>query len=194
VNAREAILARLRAALADEPAPQPVPRDYGRDLDGDLVALFAERVADHGSRVHTSLGPALSDVETLLIPADTPMSWLEGFAGRVVVDTGAPAGALEAMDAVLTGCAVAVAETGTVVLDGGVAQGRRVATLIPDRHIVVVRTDQIVGRVPRALARLSPTRPQTWISGPSATSDIELNRVVGVHGPRRQDIVLWEAG
>jgi L-lactate dehydrogenase complex protein LldG len=129
-------------------------------------------------------------VAILLIPADLPPAWLASFTGTPVVDEGLTMDELDGVDAVLTGCAVAIAETGTIVLDAGPAQGRRAITLVPDRHIVVVRPEQIVGRVPEALPRLAATRPQTWISGPSATSDIELNRVEGVHGPRTLDVVL----
>ncbi len=194
-DSREAILARLRAALADAPEPVTVPRDYGRTLPPgtDLVALFTGRLLDYRAHVHTALADAWQGVSRLLVPADAPRAWLAGFAGEVVVDDGAPLSTLDSVDAVLTGCAVAVAETGTIVLDGGPGQGRRAVTLVPDRHLVVVRPDQIVGRVPEAVRRLavsSASRPQTWISGPSATSDIELNRVEGVHGPRRLDVVI----
>jgi L-lactate dehydrogenase complex protein LldG len=191
VNARAEILARLRAALADAPAAEPIPRDYGRSLgDVDLVALLTDRLEDYKATVHRSLAGVLSGVERLLVPGDLPAEWLAGFSGTVVTDSALPVAALDHVDAVLTGCAVAIAQTGTIVLDAGPAQGRRAITLVPDHHIVVVRPDQIVGRVPEALPRLAPTRPQTWISGPSATSDIELNRVEGVHGPRRLDVVL----
>jgi L-lactate dehydrogenase complex protein LldG len=99
-------------------------------------------------------------------------------------------GQLEAADGVITGCAVAIAETGTLILDGSPGQGRRALTLIPDYHLCVVLADQVVADVPQALARLEATRPLTMISGPSATSDIELNRVEGVHGPRTLEVII----
>jgi L-lactate dehydrogenase complex protein LldG len=193
VSARDEILARLRAALADEPAAEPVPRDYGRHLEGDLVELLIDRLVDYKARVHRTIADALAGIETLLVPADVPGDWLTSYTGKTVVDQHRSVDELDQVDAVLTGCAVAIAQTGTIVLDAGPAQGRRAITLVPDRHVVVVRADQIVGRVPEALPRLAPTRPQTWISGPSATSDIELNRVEGVHGPRTLDVVILDA-
>jgi L-lactate dehydrogenase complex protein LldG len=198
VSARDEILARLRAALADAPAAEPVPRDYCRHLDGGidggLVELLIDRLVDYKARVHRTVPDALTGVETLLVPADVPPDWLTAYPGKMIVDRDLSIEELDQVDAVLTGCAVAIAQTGTIVLDAGATQGRRAITLVPDRHVVVVLVDQIVGRVPEALPRLAPTRPQTWISGPSATSDIELNRVEGVHGPRTLDVVILEPG
>lgn len=137
---------------------------------------------------------------TVAVPPGLPARWLSGSEVEQLLDEGAPDGAvltpydLDAIDAVVTSCALAIAETGTIVLDGGPGQGRRVLTLVPDLHICVVRTrDQIVASVPQSLPRLDPGRPLTWISGPSATSDIELDRVEGVHGPRTLHVVLLGA-
>ncbi|MEU8327512.1 LUD domain-containing protein [Micromonospora sp. NPDC048839] len=195
MTARDEILARLRTALADNPPPVRVPRRYRRADDRpDLVEVFVDRLEDYRATVHRGLGALaglLAEVDRLAVPTDVPADWLAGFAGQVHRDTPPLAPAeLDAMDAVLTGCAVAVADTGTIILDAGPTQGRRALTLVPDRHICVVRADQVVGLLPEALTRLDPRAPQTWISGPSATSDIELNRVEGVHGPRRLEVVL----
>ncbi|MEU4155275.1 LUD domain-containing protein [Actinoplanes sp. NPDC026670] len=192
-DARTEILARLRTALADEPAAEPIPRDYGRTRDGDLTALLADRLTDYQAVVHRSLVDALRPLPRIAVPADLPPAWLDGYPGEAVVDDGLTPAELEAVGAALTGCAAVIAETGTIVLDAGPAQGRRALSLIPDVHVVVIRPGQIVGRVPDVFDRLTPGRPQTWISGPSATSDIELNRVEGVHGPRRLHVVLPRA-
>ncbi|MEU8018775.1 LUD domain-containing protein [Micromonospora parva] len=199
MSARDEILARLRTALADSPPPVPVPRRYRRvDDRPDLIATLVDRLEDYRAVVHQgidALPRLLSEVDRLAVPADLPADWLAGYAGQLHRD--APAlspGALDDLDAVLTGCAVAIADTGTIILDAGPTQGRRALTLVPDRHICVVRADQVVGLLPEALTRLNPRAPQTWISGPSATSDIELNRVEGVHGPRRLEVVLVGSG
>jgi L-lactate dehydrogenase complex protein LldG len=133
---------------------------------------------------------ALAGTRRVVTPVDVPEDWLRGYQGMVLPDDGLTVADLDGADAVLTGCAVAIAETGTIVLDGGAGQGRRALSLVPDHHVCVVAADQVVGTVPAGLRRLTPTRPLTFISGPSATSDIELNRVEGVHGPRRLHVLL----
>ena len=203
-KAREAVLGRVRAALAAAPpAAVVVPRDYDREplSGGGDVARFAETVAEYRAQVTRIDAAAIgANVASLVptgglvvIPGDLPAAWVEG------VDTLADNPAdplsitqLETAAAVVSGCVVGIAATGTIVLDAGKTQGRRVLTLIPDHHICVVFTDQIVNTVPQAFANLNPLRPLTFISGPSATSDIELERVEGVHGPRTLDVLLVE--
>ncbi len=205
--ARDEILARIRRALGDDRSDTPIPRAYRRPLPGrpDPVTLFAERVDDYRATIHRTdeaglagtIAAALSDrgSTSVVVPADLDAGWTAGLDVPVHRDPGPPTGPLavaelDAVDTVITACAVAVAETGTVVLDGGAGQGRRALTLVPDHHVVVVRQAQIVADVPAAISRLRADAPQTWISGPSATSDIELDRVEGVHGPRRLDVIL----
>jgi L-lactate dehydrogenase complex protein LldG len=203
VNARDEILARVTRSLADRPRPAAVPRDYrrGGDPGVDPVALFAERAADYRATVQrvpaAGLPEAIASVlaergaRRVAVPDAVVAGWLTGAAVESLTDDPPLSTAqLDAADGVVTGCALAVADTGTIVLDAGVAQGRRALTLLPDFHLCVVRTDQVVASVPEAVARLDARRPLTWISGPSATSDIELNRVEGVHGPRTLHILL----
>lgn len=197
VGAREAILARMRSALegaGEAPAP---PRDYRRALDPevDIVEMFIDRLVDYKANVHhglAAIADALGDANRVVVPGDLPEAWKLGGAD-FIADEELSTADLDGMDAVLTGCAAAVAVSGTIMLDAGAAQGRRAITLVPDHHVVVVRRDQIVGHLAEGLPMLDPTAPQTWISGPSATSDIELQRVEGVHGPRRLDVVILEA-
>ncbi|MQA02912.1 MAG: lactate utilization protein C [Streptosporangiales bacterium] len=207
-RARDEILARVRGALRDVPrsetATEPsIPRAYGRgaDPDTDVAALFTDRVEHYRATVRriaaAELATAVADrlaertVGRLVVPADLPAEWLDATSAEVVRDDGDhTADDLDRIDAVLTGCVVAVAETGTIVLDAGRHQGRRAISLVPDYHLCVVHADQVVGTVPEAIGRLDPGRPLTWISGPSATSDIELDRVEGVHGPRTLDVLL----
>ncbi len=194
MSAREEVLARVRAALDGSPAPAPVPREYATTgTHPDPVALFAERVDDYRARVHRVCPDEVAATiaglvagERVVVPAGLPDGWVPDG----VVDTGFSAPELDGFDAVVTGAAVGIAVTGTIVLDAGPDQGRRALTLVPDHHVCVVRAEQVVETVPQALARLEPTRPLTFISGPSATSDIELQRVEGVHGPRILDVVL----
>jgi L-lactate dehydrogenase complex protein LldG len=199
-EAKAAVLGRIWAALASAP-PQPVlvPRDYHREpLTGPgNIERFAEAVAEYRARVHRiELEAIASTVRTLVgpeatvvIPADLPPEWVAGLT-TVVDEPTLGVADLDRADAVLTGCALGIAATGTIVLDAGPTQGRRALTLVPDHHLCVVRADQIVDTVPQAFAGLTPTRPLTFISGPSATSDIELQRVEGVHGPRTLDVLI----
>jgi L-lactate dehydrogenase complex protein LldG len=193
-SAREEILARMRRAL-DGAGEAPVPpREYRRSLEAgvDITAMLIDRLVDYKANVHyglDSISDALAGAKRVVVPADLPEEWRLGGA-EFTPDTGLSTADLDGMDAVLTGCAAAVAVSGTIMLDTGAAQGRRAITLVPDHHVVVVRPEQIVGHLAEALPMLDRTAPQTWISGPSATSDIELQRVEGVHGPRRLDVVL----
>ncbi|MGV0870590.1 LutC/YkgG family protein [Mycolicibacterium sp. XJ879] len=197
------MLARIRSALAVAPAePVEVPRDYERSPfsgTGD-ADRFADAVAAYSAGVHR-IGEATTIPETIanlvetrervVVPADVPKHWIAQI--HPLVDArGAPLTVqqLDHAGAVVTGCALGIAATGTVVLDAGVAQGRRALSLVPDHHICVVFARQVVDTVPQAFAALNPSAALTLISGPSATSDIELNRVEGVHGPRRLDVVL----
>ena len=200
MTAREEVLRAVRKAL-DGAGPAPgVDRSYrtpGPALD--IVDLFAERVADYRATV----------VRT--DPSGLPERLAEALAGRTVVvpdgfdhvlpedlaqvsDQRLAAAELDLLDAVVTTATVAIAETGTIVLDHGPGQGRRALSLVPDLHVCVVTAAQVVAGVPDAVAALDPRRPQTWISGPSATSDIELSRVEGVHGPRDLHVILVDAG
>lgn len=209
MNPREATLARIRAALGRTVAVASIPRDYRvrGDLEpGAAAQLFAQRVAEYRATVHsTALDGLPSLVARILasagdtrvvVPAGLSADWLAGVDSNVTVvtdDGGMATEDLERVNAVVTGCAVAIAETGTVVLDAGPDQGRRVITLLPDHHVCVVASERIVATVPEGLALLDPTRPLTMISGPSATSDIELDRVEGVHGPRNLDVIIVTA-
>jgi L-lactate dehydrogenase complex protein LldG len=191
MSARDEILRRIRTALADRPAPAPVPREYRGGSGAGDVTLFAERVEDYHASVHQHATVdavlATRGIRRVVVPEGFPDQWLPSVdLVREPVDVVT----LDQVSAVVTTCAVAIAETGTVVLDHGPGQGPRALTLVPDYHLAVVRRDQIVGGVPDAVAALEPTRPLTWISGPSATSDIELNRVEGVHGPRTLDVLV----
>ncbi|MGW3296496.1 LutC/YkgG family protein [Streptomyces xiamenensis] len=208
MSAREMVLARVRRALADVPREEtpdqvPVMRDYlASHSPADPVGMLAEHLADYRALVHHTdeaglpalIGGLLTarGARSVVVPQGLPAAWLVADGVRQVPDTvELTAAELDAVDSVVTGCAVAIAETGTIVLDGGPAQGRRRITLVPDHHVVVVRApEQVVDSVGQALPRLVPGRPLTWISGPSATSDIELDRVEGVHGPRTLEVVL----
>jgi L-lactate dehydrogenase complex protein LldG len=210
--ARDEILRRIRTALRDVPPAEtpeavPVARAY-RHSDpaprAERLGLFAERVAEYKAAVRTvtpadlpgaiAAACAARGVRRLVVPADLPEGWAPAGVD-LLHDPGLTNQQLDESDGVLTACALGIAQTGTIVLDGGPGQGRRAITLLPDYHLCVVRADQVVGLVPEAVARLGavaldPHRPITWISGPSATSDIELNRVEGVHGPRTLEVLI----
>jgi L-lactate dehydrogenase complex protein LldG len=201
--AREEVLARIRSALPVR-RPVEVVRDYrtaGSRSRDDVATLFVERVRDYGADVVTTTDPAAAAAAALaaqgarsVVVAPDLAADLRPQGLELVDDVGLSAVRLDDVDGALTTCATACAETGSIALDGGPGQGRRAITLVPDLHVCVVRVDQIVETVPELVARLEPSaregRPIVIVSGPSATSDIELNRVEGVHGPRRLVVVV----
>lgn len=200
MSARDDILTAVRRALEGvDPALVEVPRDYRvepvTDPDGRaaFVGKFVERVEEYRAVV---VRCARADVEAQLaaaLPAGAETLVPEGFPFAVpgaVRDRTFSSDRLDRVDATVTLASVGIAETGTIVLTHGEGQGRRALTLVPDLHVCVVFADQVVDSVPEAIAQLDPVRPTTWISGPSATSDIELERVEGVHGPRRLHVLV----
>jgi L-lactate dehydrogenase complex protein LldG len=208
VSARDEVLARIHGALGEAPPAPEVPRTYrthGEHAVGapELVLQLIDRLEDYKATVirtgaddDNSIGQAVADtLATLEIgqavtPAGTPKQWT-AFLADVIVDDGAlDVRSLDRIPAVVTGSVVAISETGTIVLDGGDLCGRRAITLVPDTHVCIVRVSDVVQTVPEGLQRLNPQRPLTFISGPSATSDIELDRVEGVHGPRTLIVVI----
>lgn len=217
MSARDDVLAWVRTALGRDgtasAGPVDVPRDYRTTGDAapgseEALALLSDRLVDYRAQVHRAASDAdvaavvaevltVAGVREVVVPPALPPGWTDALPDevRVVVDDpDAPRTAeqLDAADAVVTGARVAIADTGTVVLDGAPDQGRRALSLVPDLHVCVVRTADVVASVPEAVRLLAahPERPQTWVSGPSATSDIELSRVEGVHGPRTLHVVL----
>lgn len=209
-SARDAVLERVRAAISGAEASS-VDRAYrraGERAHDAVVELFCQRVADYRAdvrrtspeRVGASVTAILASARarTVAVPADLPPEWRPAGV-RQLVDRGLTWHDLDALDGVVTGSTVAIAESGTIVLSAAPNEGRRALTLVPDLHVCVVEAARIVELLPEAMERLSPLvraerRPLTFISGPSATSDIELKRVEGVHGPRRLAVVVVEAG
>ncbi|MBS2548209.1 LUD domain-containing protein [Catenulispora sp. NL8] len=209
-DAKAAILGRIRSALRDVPREErpedvEVTREYADShVSGDagaVVDLFVERVEDYRAtvtRVTEAEAPAeiariLADkgIQSLVVPPAFPEVLLAGYQGsRLSDDPPLTPAELDASDGVITLAARGIALTGTIVLDAGPGQGRRALSLVPDLHLCVVRASQVAADVPPALRALTPDRPTTFISGPSATSDIELDRVEGVHGPRTLAVVL----
>ncbi|MFJ4964597.1 Lactate utilization protein C [Streptomyces sp. ADI96-02] len=204
-TARATVLGRIRDALAlAPPSGTTVPRAYrtGRVLpDDERLALFTDRLLDYRAEVRPCTADRTADVLAEVLrehgahlvgaPAGLDATWLDAFDGEVRRDAAdVPAPRLEALDAVVTASAAGCAETGTIFLDGAPDQGRRALSLVPDLHVCVVDLSAVRAGVPEALAALTPGRPTTLISGPSATSDIELERVEGVHGPRTLVVVI----
>ncbi|TXS43653.1 LutC/YkgG family protein [Streptomyces sp. OR43] len=204
-TARETVLGRVRDALALAPAAgTPVPRAYrtGRTLpDEERLSLFTDRLVDYKAQVHPCTADRTAEVvaevlrqrgaRRIGVPTGLDPQWLTAYDGEVRQDSAdIPAPRLDSLDGVVTASAVSCAETGTIFLDGSPGQGRRALSLVPDLHVCVVDLSTVEVGVPEAVARLVPERPTTLISGPSATSDIELERVEGVHGPRTLAVVI----
>lgn len=207
-DARSRVLGRVREALGARPAAEPeyagIVRRYRETASLDqqaLIELFLDRLLHYQVAVRrcdpAALPEALAGIAVargrtrLLIPAGLPREWL-GPPIEPVVDTGLSYADLDGSEGVLTGCSAAIAETGTIVLRHGPAEGRRALTLLPDYHLCVVFADQIVQTVPEAIRSIGQSRPGlvTTISGPSATADIEMTRIRGVHGPRTLEVVV----
>jgi len=204
MTAREEILRRVNAAHVAAP-DQGIRRDYSHvRKHADRLAQFVQRVEDykatvirtHPDDVAVAVAKCLGDAQKVVVPPGFDASWVPDGLDILRDEPALGADELNAVDAVLTCAVVGIAETGTIVLDHTAGMGRRTLTLVPDLHVCVVTADQIVGDVPEAVARLSASvkagRPLTWISGGSATVDIELQRVEGVHGPRTLCVVLVE--
>jgi L-lactate dehydrogenase complex protein LldG len=201
MSARDVVLSRIRAAVGEGGPRVEVPREYRRGGAQADLELLVDRLVDYRAEVHrcavtdiaSVIGKIVPGDAALVVPPELPPEWLPPTV-EAQPDDGLAADRIAAADGVVTAATVAVAETGTIVLDGSPDQGRRILSLLPDLHICVLRPDQVVASVPEAVARIDPRRPLTWISGPSATSDIELNRVEGVHGPRRLHVILTDGG
>ncbi len=218
MSAKDEVLARVRSALADVPAngieqDAPIGWQYGQPVEvGDVVEVFAERVADYkagvercaSDEVPAAIARALQQagVTSVVVPHGLDQAWQDAVAAAgidvTVEDPAAPLSnsQLNQIGGVVTASAVGAAETGTIVLDHSASQGRRALSLVPDVHVCVIRVDQVVSGVPEAVAIVKPAvlagQPLTWISGGSATSDIELSRVEGVHGPRTLHVIIAE--
>lgn len=202
MNAREEILGRVRDAIGAllEAPPAEIPRAY-RTRINEGIDEFIDRLEHYGARTRRVSASGLTAMvrsalaergaRRVVAPEGVPDAWLEAIEPlRDAPPLGSDA--LDGSDGIVSTCAVAIAETGTIVLDGGPGMGRRVLSLVPDYHLCVVRSEQIVGSVPEAIALLDPVRPLTFISGPSATVDIELVLIEGVHGPRTLEVIVAE--
>lgn len=211
-DAREEVLRRIATAHRSAPPPslsyEDIQRDYrrgdedDRDLD-QLIERLVDRLRDYKALVRqvelpqlpSAVATALAErgVDRLVVPDGLDDDWLAEVSIERLADGPTSILSVDQLDGaggVITGCAVAIAETGTIVLDAGPGQGRRALTLVPDYHLCVVHAEALCADVPQAITRLDLTRPITMISGPSATSDIELTRVEGVHGPRTLEVII----
>ena len=201
MSAREEVLARVREAIAPGRAEAaPVPRDYRAVTDAG-IDTFVDRLQHYRAQTRRVPAAGLDEairatlreraVVRVVAPDGLPEPWLDGLE-PLRDDPPLEPHVVDGADGVITTCAVAVAETGTIVLDGGPGMGRRALSLVPDYHLCVVRAEQVVGGLPQAIAQLDPTRPLTFVSGPSATVDIEMVVIEGVHGPRRLEVIVAE--
>ena len=209
MTSRDTVLTRIRAALADDGPATPIPRDYIRRSANEpgsehVIELLVDRLVDYKALVDRvsvadlpgAVDAALRGLGSVVVAPDLDPAIVAACAlgGRSVTADSAPQALtppeLDAIDAVATTARVVIAMSGTIILDGGPGQGRRAITLVPDLHVVILTAEQIVETVAEAIAVLTPTAPLTMIAGPSATSDIELERVEGVHGPRTLHVII----
>lgn len=198
MSARDEILDRVSTAIAGPKPSRPVPRDYRTTTD-DGLETFLDRLAHYDAITHVvdpadvdaTIRSSLKDRKRIVVPD----AWTTAVEDPLIDDPPLTHDQIDQSQGVLTTCALAIAQTGTIVLDGSPGMGRRALTLLPDYHLCVVKADQIVSSVPEAIAKLQhrPTRPITFISGPSATVDIEMTRVRGVHGPRNLEVIIAAA-
>jgi L-lactate dehydrogenase complex protein LldG len=199
MTARSEILTRVRAAISGAGPDRPIPRAYRATTD-DGLDVFLDRLAHYDAVTHVvdpgdlteTVRTALNNRKQIVVPAGIPEAWMTALEDPLTDDPPLTHDQLDASDGVITTCALAIAQTGTIILDAGPGMGRRALTLLPDYHLCVVKQDQIVASVPEAIAKLEedPIRPLTFISGPSATVDIEMTRVRGVHGPRNLEVIV----
>lgn len=206
MSAKDEILGRIRSALADAPVADEIPREYRKRSEmgeAELIELLVDRLVDYkagvdvidAAQIPEFVAAKLKDANSVVYPHGLDASWLSALGADIEQRVDAPGARLsiaelDGTSAVVTSSAVSVAESGTIILDGEPDQGRRAISLVPDHHVCIVPISSVVRLLPEAMPRLAITRPQTWISGPSATSDIELERVEGVHGPRTLDVLM----
>ncbi len=206
MSAKEEILGRIRSALSDAPVAEQTPREYRKSSEmseEELIEMLVDRLVDYkagvevieSAQIPALVAAKLKNANSVVYPHGLDQQWLSQLPTGITAIADAPGARLSVAEldqtsAVVTSSQVSIAESGTIILDGEPNQGRRAISLVPDHHLCIVPVSSIVQLLPEAMPRLSITRPLTWISGPSATSDIELERVEGVHGPRTLDVLL----